>query len=494
MGGNAAKERRRLKRLAEQGVPEGEKVPSSSAKPIKEINTKSESKKQKLGHVQKSPSNKTSHKKVNSSKDGNKKTNVKSPSKIPIKSKPTLTKKKVKKPKHLARKMQLTQDPKELEDLEKKQKALVSKKMERAEKFKDKVIKMVGGVDNFDEDAFRKIMETGGAKLESIVEASTRKVSKNNKVEMIRSESIEDVEKMNEENLNDASSSPSSSESGGERDEKKTLEQPHVSSSTKSSSSSSSSSNSDENSDDEIDGEETGKRSRGRRRRGLKEADTKREELNQMQQKESTEAKDEVSTTKKIPRSEDKRRCVGRKPLTDFMVGKRYTGTVKYIKPNLGLFIDIGCHSDAFCHISRSSDDYVESLEGVFQEGDVLTDRVRVVDVDRKKKRITVSLQSDEKIKDEEKSQREYNERRQAKLEKKHKMTEFKTTTTTSRKFHVNEKEQNHQLESNKPSRQEWLHEEVPIVIDPDNMTPAELKRARKLQRRQERRAPGIST
>ena len=100
--------------------------------------------------------------------------------------------------------------------------------MERAEKFKDKVIKMVGGVDNFDEDAFRKIMETGGAKLESIVEASTRKVSKNNKVEMIRSESIEDVEKMNEENLNDASSSPSSSESGGERDEKKTLEQPHV--------------------------------------------------------------------------------------------------------------------------------------------------------------------------------------------------------------------------------------------------------------------------
>ena len=73
-------------------------------------------------------------------------------------------------------------------------------------------------------------------------------------------------------------------------------------------------------------------------------------------------------------------------------------------------------------------------------------------------------------------------------------MTEFKTTTTTSRKFHVNEKEQNHQLESNKPSRQEWLHEEVPIVIDPDNMTPAELKRARKLQRRQERRAPGIST
>ena len=32
------------------------------------------------------------------------------------------------------------------------------------------------------------------------------------------------------------------------------------------------------------------------------------------------------------------------------------------------------------------------------------------------------------------------------------------------------------------------MDEKLPIVVDPDNMTPMELKRARKLQRRAERR------
>ena len=123
----------------------------------------------------------------------------------------------------------------------------------------------------------------------------------------------------------------------------------------------------------------------------------------------------------------------------------------------------------------------------MYQVGDVLTDKVRVVDVDRKKKRITVSLQSDMKIEAEERSQREYNERRQAKLEKKQKSMESKNATTND--FHANDEMQH--IESNEYSNSR--HDEAPIIIDPETMTPAELKRARKLQRRQERRAASIS-
>lgn len=499
MGGNAAKERRRLKRLAEQGGSEGETV----KRPIVE-DDKSESKKQKLNR--KSPT-KQSFQKVNFLKGSNKRINGKSSSKTPIKGKPTMTKKKVKKPKHLARKMQLTQDPKELEELEKKQNALESKKKERAEKFKDKVMKMVGGKDKFDEDAFHKIMESGGGKLETIVDASTRKLLNDDKdkttekdvssTDLYKHDTPKDMDGLDDKNEDESTSS--SSDSGDEGDDKITTERKHDSSSSKSlsSSSSSSSSDSDESSDDEVDTEHE-KRTRGRRRRGLKDIDTKREELNKKQQKEtevqkstnkedSTNAKTKESETKKTPKSEDKRRCIGRKPLTDFVVGKRYTGTVQYIKPNLGLFIDIGCHNDAFCHISRSSDEYVESLESLYQVGDVLTDKVRVVDVDRKKKRITVSLQSDMKIEAEEKSQREYNERRQAKLEKKQMSMESKSAIKND--FHANDEMQH--MESNEYSSSR--HDEASIIIDPETMTPAELKRARKLQRRQERRAAGIS-
>ncbi len=99
--------------------------------------------------------------------------------------------------------------------------------------------------------------------------------------------------------------------------------------------------------------------------------------------------------TKKTPKHADKRRCIGRKPITDFVVGNSYVGTVKYIKPNLGAFLDIGSHSDAFCHISCISDEFVSSITDVLKVDDIVQN-ARVVEVDRAKKRITVSLRSDE--------------------------------------------------------------------------------------------------
>ena len=101
------------------------------------------------------------------------------------------------------------------------------------------------------------------------------------------------------------------------------------------------------------------------------------------------------SPIKKTPKKDDKRRCIGRKPITDYVVGSSYTGTVKYIKPKLGAFIDIGSHSDAFCHISCVSDEFVSSVTDVLKVDDVVPN-ARVVEVDRDKKRITVSLRSEE--------------------------------------------------------------------------------------------------
>ena len=81
--------------------------------------------------------------------------------------------------------------------------------------------------------------------------------------------------------------------------------------------------------------------------------------------------------------------------MTDFMLGEQYPGRVRYIKPKLGVFIDIGCHSDAFCHISCVSDQFVSSVEDVLKVDDMI-ENARVVEIDRGKKRITVSLRSKE--------------------------------------------------------------------------------------------------
>ena len=87
---------------------------------------------------------------------------------------------------------------------------------------------------------------------------------------------------------------------------------------------------------------------------------------------------------------QQQRRCIGRKPVTDYVIGQSYTGTVVYTKP-FGIFIDIGCHSDAFCHVSQLSTTFIENPIDEFSIGAKL-EKVRIVEIDRKKKRITVSL------------------------------------------------------------------------------------------------------
>jgi predicted RNA-binding protein with RPS1 domain len=86
------------------------------------------------------------------------------------------------------------------------------------------------------------------------------------------------------------------------------------------------------------------------------------------------------------------RRCIGRKPVTDFVIGQCYSGKVVYAK-SYGVFFDIGCHSDAFCHVSLLSDEYIESPIDTFPIGHTIDNAIRVISIDRRKKRLTVSLQ-----------------------------------------------------------------------------------------------------
>jgi predicted RNA-binding protein with RPS1 domain len=179
--------------------------------------------------------------------------------------------------------------------------------------------------------------------------------------------------------------------------------------------------NGDDDDDDDSnmeDGMEV-RRQRGRGRRGRKDTAAKVEEMQseKLESKLSTTTHHEENdcglaegssangpahavSTKEGKRDEkDDRYCLGRKPVSDFILGQSYPARVVYVKP-FGVFLDIGCHSDAFCHVSRLSDAFVESPEELYKEGDHIAG-ARVVEIDRKQKRITVSLQSEARILDE---------------------------------------------------------------------------------------------
>jgi len=277
-------------------------------------------------------------------------------------------------------------------------------------------------------------------------------------------------------------------------------------------------SDSDSDSDSEREEHEEGTtRERGRRRRGRKStsAQVQEETLQQQQdrQKEKEKLLHEQNKNKKD------RYCVGRKPVSDFKIGTHYQGKVIYVKP-FGLFLDINCHSDAFCHVSRCSDDYVANPQDLFQEGQVV-DQVRVVEIDRKNKRITVSLQSEARMADEQAS---IDARKQRKQKQQQRNGKKGTTTSTpssssgggnqgassslSKGLAKNDhRDVNHRphdpvasslmnLETvpEKETPDVSLNEVLPVNNNHNNkkpeseMTPAELKRARKIARRAARR------
>lgn len=97
--------------------------------------------------------------------------------------------------------------------------------------------------------------------------------------------------------------------------------------------------------------------------------------------------------------------------IKDLTVGMTLQGTVTNVA-DFGAFVDIGVHQDGLVHISQLADRYVANPREVVKTGDIVV--VRVLEVDEKRKRISLSmrkndvsgsLKKDKPLKNQQKSQ-----------------------------------------------------------------------------------------
>ena len=78
--------------------------------------------------------------------------------------------------------------------------------------------------------------------------------------------------------------------------------------------------------------------------------------------------------------------------MKDLVPGMELTGTVRNLV-DFGAFVDIGVHQDGLVHISRICDKFIRHPSEVLKPGDIVT--VWVLEVDQKKKRISLSMKKD---------------------------------------------------------------------------------------------------
>jgi protein Tex len=79
--------------------------------------------------------------------------------------------------------------------------------------------------------------------------------------------------------------------------------------------------------------------------------------------------------------------------IKDLKPGMILEGTVTNVA-NFGAFVDIGVHQDGLVHVSQLADRFVKDPSALVKAGDVV--KVRVVEVDLKRKRIALSMRKDD--------------------------------------------------------------------------------------------------
>lgn len=77
--------------------------------------------------------------------------------------------------------------------------------------------------------------------------------------------------------------------------------------------------------------------------------------------------------------------------MEDLKPGMELTGTVRNVV-DFGAFVDIGVHQDGLVHVSQISDHFVKNPSEVLKVGDIV--KVRVLSVDVKKERISLTMKS----------------------------------------------------------------------------------------------------
>ena len=83
----------------------------------------------------------------------------------------------------------------------------------------------------------------------------------------------------------------------------------------------------------------------------------------------------------------------GIEEISDLKPGMILEGTVTNVAA-FGAFVDIGVHQDGLVHVSQLADKFVKDPRDVVKAGDVV--KVRVVEVDAKRKRIALSMRRDD--------------------------------------------------------------------------------------------------
>jgi uncharacterized protein len=78
--------------------------------------------------------------------------------------------------------------------------------------------------------------------------------------------------------------------------------------------------------------------------------------------------------------------------ITDLKIGMTLEGTVTNVAA-FGAFVDIGVHQDGLVHVSQLADRFIKDPHEVVKAGDVV--KVRVVEVDVKRKRIALTMRKD---------------------------------------------------------------------------------------------------
>ena len=91
----------------------------------------------------------------------------------------------------------------------------------------------------------------------------------------------------------------------------------------------------------------------------------------------------------------------GIEKITDLEQSMILEGTVTNVT-NFGAFVDIGVHQDGLVHISALADKFVKDPHEVVKAGDIV--KVKVMDVDPKRKRIALSMRLHDDVRDQEKS------------------------------------------------------------------------------------------
>ncbi|MFT4713687.1 MAG: hypothetical protein ACJAVI_001891 [Candidatus Azotimanducaceae bacterium] len=84
----------------------------------------------------------------------------------------------------------------------------------------------------------------------------------------------------------------------------------------------------------------------------------------------------------------------GVEKISDLEEGMRLQGTISNVT-NFGAFVDIGVHQDGLVHISALADRFVKDPHEVVKAGDIVN--VRVLEIDLERKRIALTMRSEEK-------------------------------------------------------------------------------------------------